>query len=107
MQPSRGNLLVKPIETQESVGGVVLLEDTRQRWSGQQCEVVAIGKPAYCEDGDCGSAAHVGIAGEGGIHLMELRVGDWLVVRPRSYVATDVDKRWVVRQDDVLARLIL
>lgn len=103
MHPSRGHILVKPIETQELVGGIVLLEETRQRWVGQQCEVLAVGEPETCDFWkDCERQHDVTMH-----HLVSVSAGDWILVRPRSYVATDVDKQWIVKQSDVLARLHL
>ena len=111
MQPSRGNLLVKPVETQESWGPIVLLEETRQRWVGMQAEVVAVGEPELCADyEECPRWMH----GQWGleenaplIHICEVKKGDWLLCRPRCFVATDVENVWVCKQSDVLAKLVL
>lgn len=103
MTPSRGRLLVQPVETQEQSGGIFLLEETRARWVGQQCEVVSVGEPERCDEWEDCSRPHDTMMH----HPITVKSGDWILVTPRSYAATDVDKRWVIRQDDVLARLTL
>jgi co-chaperonin GroES (HSP10) len=114
LRPSRGNVLVKPVETAETfAGGVIaLLDETRQRWVGQQCEVVAVGDAERCEDEDCEANHHAvevfdgtGCIGVWREHPCDIRTGDWLLVRPRCYVATDEPNLWVIKQSDVLARL--
>lgn len=93
--------MVKPVETQELVRGVVVLEETRQRWTGQQCEVIAVGEPETCDGWeDCERQHDVTMH-----HPVTVQAGDWLVVKPRSYMATDEENRWIIRQDAVLARL--
>ena len=104
--------MVKPITTAETTGGVVLLEETRARWTGQQCEVVAVGKEEMCEDEDCERqhdyAVKCGDVGYGPpFHSCSISEGDWLLVRPRCFVLTDEENVWVCKQSDVLAKLTL
>ena len=104
--------MVKPITTAETAGGVVLLEETRQRWVGQQCEVIAVGPYEICDDEDC-EQQHAIIridrltGRDERIHSCSVQEGDWLLVRPRCFVMTDEENVWVCKQSDVLARLTL
>ena len=96
-------LLVKPVETQESWGPIVLLEETRQRWVGMQAEVVAVGAWEWCElQEDCEREHDFTWC-----HPSYVKAGDWLLCRPRCFVATDVENVWVCKQSDVLAKLVL
>ena len=99
-------LLIKPIETDEHWGPLVLLEETRQRWTGAQCEVVAVGVWERCEDEDCERPEEAHSVPDHG-HICRVAEGDWLLCRPRCFVATDVENVWVCKQSDVLAKLVL
>jgi hypothetical protein len=101
--PARGLLLVRPVQTAETLGAgrIALLEETRQRWSGMQCEVLAVGAEEYCEDDYC-ERDHAGW-----VHPCTIAEGDWLLVRPRCFVPTDVEDLWLCKQSDALARLTL
>ena len=132
MKPSRGLLLVKPVETFETrAGGVIILTaDTRERITAGQCEVVAVGAPAECDptrsraerkcerrheivhdmDGKQGGCMepHGYIPGRCvRFHPHDFRAGDWLLVRPRAFVdgPEPEKKEWFVHQDDVIAIL--
>jgi co-chaperonin GroES (HSP10) len=105
MRPARGLLLVRPVETDDIQRGIVLLSDTRERMTQAQCEVVAVGEPAICEDADCDRPHEMWP--EFDVHKCVVRVGAWLLVRPRSFIEgpTPECKEWFVHQDDVLAIL--
>lgn len=128
MIPRRGLLLVKPVETEEtnSGGRIVLIADTRERMTANQCEVIAVGAPAECdpersraerkcerthEYEDCQTCRTQGdgCAAVTRIHPSPARVGDWLLVRPRSYIDSPHPERkeWFVHQDDVIAILLM
>lgn len=101
---ARGLLLVRPIETEETIGGgrIIVPQDVQQRMAAQQCEVVARGEDAVCDDEDC-ERQHSMYAE----HQCPVRVGDWLLVRARCYVAGPEPERneWFISQDDVYAIL--
>ena len=113
MIPARGLLLVAPIETDERMPGgrILLVADTRERMTANQCEVVAVGAPTECEparsraERKCERKHEWVYDSRARVHPCPVRVGDWIVVRPRAYVASGVEKRWFVKQDDVLAIL--
>jgi len=90
---------VRPVSSSETVGHIVLLDDTRERWASMQGEVVAVGAPQVCEDEDC-ELPHIDHT-----HPVTVAVGDWLVMRPRCFVATDEPDVWICPQSAVLARL--
>lgn len=125
MTPQRGLLLVRPVETEETNPGglVILTPDARERMSANQCEVIAVGAFAECDPmrsgaerkctrthsyvdicgGCCDSKCH----GSRRIHPHPIRPGDWLLVRPRSYIdgPNPELKQWFIHQDNVLAIL--
>jgi hypothetical protein len=122
MRPARGLLLVRPVETDDIQRGIVLLSDTRERMTQAQCEVVAVGEPAVCEDEECWRE-HKTITWDEcqmtleqrlalgwdapRVHPWHVGVGAWLLVRPRSFIEGPTPERaeWFVHQDDVLAIL--
>ena len=117
MIPARGLLLVRPVETDDTLPGgrIMLVADTRERMTTYQCEVVAVGEPVVCEDEDC-ERGHLGpdvIVANGArtefprVHPCFAALGAWLLVRPRSYIEGPVPERkeWFVHQDNVLAIL--
>lgn len=107
MIPSRGLLKVKPVETAESLPGsaILLVADARARMTANQCEVIAVGAFAACDDEDC-LRPHAVIDATL-IHAHNIGVGDWLLVEPRSYLDGPEPERreWFVHQDKVLAIL--
>jgi hypothetical protein len=128
MIPSRGLLLVKPVETEEALGSIILIADTRERMTLGQCEVIAVGAPAECDptrsraerkcdrthtmhtpacDGGCDWMSEKGVCSTRRTHLFPVRVGDWLLVRPRAFIDSPHPERkeWFVHQDDVIAIL--
>lgn len=122
MRPARGLLLVRPVETDDVQRGIILLSDTRERMTQAQCEVVAVGEPAVCEDEEC-ERPHAAVTWEDcrmtlgqrlthgwdapRVHPCVITAGAWLLVRPRSFIASPEPERseWFVHQDDVLAIL--
>ncbi len=55
MRVARGLVLVKPVQTEETVAGgaIVLPSAVREGIAAYQCEVVAVGPPEICEDKKC------------------------------------------------------
>lgn len=115
LQPARGRLLVRPVETAESLPGgrIVLAADTRERLTQNQVEVVAVGEFALCDAEHSPNWArravrkctrpHLTLNGLR-MHAHGVRAGDWVLVRPRSTIAGPTPERadWFVHQDDVL-----
>ena len=103
-RPSRGLLLVTPVDATDTLpGGRILVPDAaKQRMTAWQCEVIAVGAAEACDDEEC-ERQHLH-DGEH-THGCPVEVGDWLLVRPRSFVDASVLGRELrlVRQSDVLA----
>ena len=124
---------MRPVRTAETFAGgsVVLLEETRERWVGQQAECVAVGAPALCEDPDCDRqhgyspqrppSLFAGAGPQGAralaagwlpptdpdclwFHPAEVKAGDWLLVEPRHFTEI-TDGLWALPQESVLAVL--
>lgn len=110
MIPARGLLLVKPIETAETLPGgrVLLTADHRERLTANQAEVIAVGAFALCDaarsraERKC-TRPHIVLEGLR-LHAHAIRAGDWILIRPRSYVAgpDPLDSVRFVHQDAVL-----
>lgn len=123
LRPSRGLLLVKPVETEERLGSIILIADTRERMTLGQCEVIVAGAPAECDPTrsraerkcerrhamDCREHQRHPFECTGAVrvHAHDFRPGDWLLVRPRAFVDSPhpEKKEWFVHQDDVIAIL--
>lgn len=111
MIPARGNALVRPVDTEEATAsGIVLTQNYRDFVAAFQCEVIAVGAPAYCdatkrENRAC-RRAHEG-EGRDRVHPVAIAAGDWLVVRPRCFIDSPRPERkeWFMRQDDAYAIL--
>lgn len=112
--PTTGKLLVRPVQTPELVGRIVLPEATRDAWTWGQMEVLAIGASAWCDDPDCERSHewhHLEMTGyDRGIlsdrhHSHGLVVGAWVLVKPRALTETLTDGEYLCQQDDVLAIL--
>ena len=110
MKPARGLLLVKRVDTEETLpnGKVVLPESVRESLAAYQAEVIAVGEPTWCETPDC-DRLHDEAANRLWHHTPAgLVPGAWVVVAPRRYVAAeDGTEQFFARIEDVLAILTL
>ena len=108
MTPARGVVLLKPIETPEQFGHILLIPKTRDDWTAGQMEVVAIGAPAYCVDADCDRCnrlAGKALWSEAFTHPTSAKAGDWVLVRHRALSDTHESGLFACHQDDLLAVL--
>lgn len=101
MIPARGIVLLKPIETPETLGQgrIILTPATREALTTHQLEVVSLGAPSICTDPDC-ERPH-----SNNQHVTQLKAGDWVLVRHRSLLETHQEGLYCAHQDDVLAVL--
>ena len=102
MTPARGLVYLRAVRTAETLAGgrIVLTQNVRDQWTGQQAEVVAVGALERCEDWDC-EREHTGPQRE---HEFYVRVGAWVLVEPRGFVEVTEDV-WALPQRAVLAVL--
>ena len=105
MIPAPGRVLLRPIDTEESVGRITLLESTRENMTPNQYEVVQCGQPAPCEDEDCTRPHDVVFWAATNHHTVPCGPGDWVLVRHRAVAPTEDDHLVVAWQDDILAIL--
>jgi len=107
MIPARGLILLKPVQTAESFAGssIVLLETTRERWTGFQAEVVAVGEFPFCEEDDCEREHWTNGPGLSKLHHCTLEPGDWVLTEPRQFVEL-ADRQWLAPQDSIIAKII-
>ena len=105
MIPAPGRVLLRPIETESSIGRIQLLDRTRENWTPNQYEVVCVGEPLACDDEDCDrDHLHTYL---GKYHFLSCAKDDWILVRHRSVASTDDDNLFIAWQDDILAILSL
>lgn len=105
MLPARGRVLVRKVETGDTLPGakVVLLDKTREELTAQQAEIVAVGEPSACRDEEC-ERRHFQRWAEGWHHVFDGKRGDWVLLAPRS-LTEGPEGTYLVWQDDVLAVL--
>jgi hypothetical protein len=115
--PARGIVVLKPIETAETLGQgrIILTPSTREALTTHQMEVVSVGKLPYCEDVECDRrhvVEHPGFPIDNHWlktaprnHPCDAKPGDWVLVRHRSLTETHQDGLYCCHQDDVLAVL--
>lgn len=97
MKPARGRVLVRPIQTEETKSGgvIVLTEKTRRDIAQYQMEIVAVGDAEICEDVEDCDRLHewydMWVDGEQlpvahYFHPIDPRIteGAWVMVQPRS-----------------------
>ena len=102
--PTRGRLLVKPVDTNETLAGgrIVLPEGTRTHWSMGQYEIVAVGDAPYCDDDEC-ERPHVRFF-DANVHEVDSRIqeGAWVLTRPRTAIDAGERDRFFVSVEDVI-----
>ena len=117
--PARGLCLVQKAETEEKVGSIILTQNAREEMASYQVEILSVGEPEFCDDDDCerphgldqtwtkGTGDAVIGTTTAKWHAADVAVGDWCVVKHRSFIPSDDPhgKTFYVRQDDVLAVL--
>ena len=120
MRPARGIVLVRRVETEETLPGgrIIIPQKAREEFASHQVEVVAVGEPEICEDEDCGRYhQEFGVPVEGCDTLIEIerehpidpriKPEAWVMVKPRSLVDAGTLERtlYFVRQEDILCVL--
>lgn len=110
--PTRGVILVRPVETEETVPGgkIILTEETRERLAADQVQLIEVGPGDVCENEHCSRPHETTISRNG--HAVRTHVVDprfvpeaWVLVQPRSFVDAghETEKRYFARHDDVRA----
>lgn len=113
IRPARGRVLVKPVETHDTIPGgrIILTQNARADFARYQMEVVDVGEPEICEDEDCDRFHWSERSGDEirNIHPIDERVlpGAWCIVKPRSLfdAGHETERLYFVRQTDVLGVL--
>lgn len=127
MKPARGLLLVKRVQTEDVIRGIIAPPQTLDKWTAQQFEVVAVGEPMLYEE-DAVPAAWwtrealydvdgVGVLVYPAAKLLPHRgkalfyrdvdpaivPGAWIIVTPRVLMPTGDHVHFLIRQDHVMA----
>lgn len=89
--PARGILIVKPIETTETLPGclIALTENARKDWAQWQMEVVEVGEPSHCnKPKKCERSHWYDVNTDWVLHVKDYRLtpGAWVIVQPRQIV---------------------
>ena len=109
MTPARGTVLVRKLQTEDTIRGgkIVLPEQVRESMTPNQVEIVATGLPVLCDDEDCERLHGVWVDFHDyrslRVHDHELSEGQWVIIAPRSLVETHEDGLYLASQDAVLA----
>jgi hypothetical protein len=98
--PARGLAFIRHIETEESYrgGAIVVPVQSRDKLSRQQFVIEAVGDYEFCDDDEC-ERPHTD-----SMHAHDLREGDWILARSRSWMLTPDPHIFVVRVEDVLGK---
>jgi co-chaperonin GroES (HSP10) len=100
--PARGKVYIRHVLTEDKYAGgrIIVPDQARDKIARQQFVVVSVGDYEACHDLDeCNRPHHKGF-----MHKHRLKVGDWIVVRNRTWVATPDPDVFVCRQVDVLGK---
>lgn len=103
--PAPGVAFVRPVSTEETAGGRIILPDmVRDRWTRCQAEVVAVGPPDRCDDDECRRRHGAGVDLTGKVvercHAIEVKPGDWVLIPPRSLLPAPERDQYVVGTTD-------
>ena len=110
--PARGLAFIKHIETEETYRGssIIIPDQARDKIAKQQFIVVAVGEPEWCEDDECPRLHDPLLRVDGEeyefYHRSDVRGGDWVLCRNRSWAATPDPNIFVVRQADILGKFV-
>ena len=106
MIPAPGRVLLRPIETESSIGRIQLLDRTRENWTPNQYEIADLGALLACDNEDCDRQHCISKSSGRSYHTQQqFGRGDWVLVRHRSVSPTDDDNLFIAWQDDILAIL--
>jgi hypothetical protein len=110
--PTRGKAFIKHIETSENYANspIVITPKTRDAIAKCQFTVVAVGEWERCDEPMECERPH-GVDGIGSpvkvwTHPHNVRVGDWVLCRNRSWDVTPDPSVYVVRVDDILGKFV-
>lgn len=96
--------MVRPIESEDRIGRIILPQTTRERdFVRNQHEVIAVGGWEICEDEDC-SRYHA-LDGDA-FHLTDQRIqpGAWVLVEQASLIEAEPESRtYYVKIADIAA----
>lgn len=105
--PTRGLAFIRHVDTEERYkgGSIIIPDQIRDKVAKQQFNVIAVGESDICEDDEDCTRPHkvVGFPPELA-HRYQVKRGDWVLCRNRSWSATPDPHVFVVRQSDILGK---
>lgn len=106
LQPCRGKLTARPIETGETLNGgkILITENVREHWVMGQYEIVAVGDSARCISDDCERLHSHAWATTDKFHLIDARIkpGAWILAKPRTAIDSGTRDVFFLAIDDVI-----
>lgn len=116
MKPARGITLFRKVETDDRIGSIIAPSQYVDAATAFQGEIVAVGLDEWCEaeetEKPCGYMDHEHGAEpiiKGRKFVVSpthpnppLKAGDWVLLKPRSWVETDERGVYAVRTSDIL-----
>lgn len=108
MTPTRGLCLVKRVEVDNKLGLIYAPDDVVDKWTAQQVEIVACGKPELYEEIPDRLETKPGwnkTVKNGKVYYyrpVPYLPNDWLLIQPRVLCPTGVPDLYMIRYDNIM-----
>ncbi len=110
IRPCRGLVLVKKIEVEDKIRGIIAPPEAVDKWTAQQVEIVAVGKPQLFEEKpdhlfsktEWRTTTHCRNGKEYFYRPTSLKKGDWCLIYPRTLSPTGERDLFMVKFDNVM-----
>jgi hypothetical protein len=109
--PSRGLAFITRILTEDRYAGssIILTDKSRDQIASQQFQVMAVGEFEICEEEDCErfhNWAWGRVAGVPPLHPHDVKIGDWILAKNRSWLETPNPDIYCIRVEDILGKFL-
>jgi co-chaperonin GroES (HSP10) len=109
--PTRGLVLVKRVEVEDKIRGIIMAPEVVDKWTAQQVEVVAVGKPVLYEeipDRLLSKKWKAIVRGRRVLYQRKdpapVKRGDWVLIYPRTLCPTGERDLYMVTFDNVMGK---
>jgi hypothetical protein len=107
--PCRGLLLVKKVEVEDNIRGIIMAPEVIDKWTAQQVEILAVGKPQLFEEipDRLFNKCWTPVFRNGKRYWqrkapMPFKKGDWCLIYPRTLSPTGERDLYMVTFDNVM-----